>query len=794
MPYEKLMEIAKYLGRENDITILDSLDKLSNGGVFFITFIGQFSAGKSLLINNLLERNILPVKREETTSVLTYIKYGAEEEAKVFLDNGDFRVFSVHDIALIYEKSVECNVDPLQVEHIEISLCVPLLERGLVLIDTPGINTIIKRHIGLTAAALDRSCRVIYVLGGSRSKVDTDFIKKIVQCGLYLTFVRTKVDELNESEEHPQETLEEQKKDLADLLEVYHANIPMEYYAVSNNHESSYFNGVDNLRKFLLELSEHLDRELIRGCKSRAEVYYKTYREALSTRKAEFENSMDGQVSDGKKRLDELQEQINKLQDLLNKKDLEMQNTLKVSRQRAEQQMKEIEEEQVQKFDIESSNVKREDISRELETLYQNRIREALSRAQICISNCLDEMAEDGQDILAEVVYKMNLQCEGAPRYEQVEAASMAAIEEYKEKLLLARTTLLNLQNEKEKNSDIYKTFCEQNDEENLDQALLDLEKQISEIPKKICMRYADDQPLQPSAVMKRIGQAADIGLILLPAGTIAKGATMLIKAKPIAQMIHRANNLIKIVNPMNAVSVAKTSKKLTLFSQVSRALSKRAYSSASTEKNIQELVEKVGKNLEEEYSSRQNGNVLDMLSVEYWAEKAGSLFDSPPVVEVDQAVEREKTKLNQTLSQQKAELLDEKIRNRRERHRFNKVEEEISFRLEQQKKDEISIKQQLAREEQKVRECKINEYLVEYNQYFRHNIKEIFSRLIDSQYRAAEENFTVYAAKKNEQLIQKLLNRQREQKQQCEIINKGQSAIKKEIESCEAYLLELGE
>ena len=51
-----------------------------------------------------------------------------------------------------------------------------------------------------------------------------------------------------------------------------------------------------------------------------------------------------------------------------------------------------------------------------------------------------------------------------------------------------------------------------------------------------------------------------------------------------------------------------------------------------------------------------------------------------------------EKTKLNQTLSQQKAELLDEKIRNRRERHRFNKVEEEISFRLEQQKKDEKKL------------------------------------------------------------------------------------------------------
>lgn len=53
-----------------------------------------------------------------------------------------------------------------------------MLENGLIFADTPGINTIINKHIELTTKILDRSDIVFYVNGKSVTNEDIKFIEK----------------------------------------------------------------------------------------------------------------------------------------------------------------------------------------------------------------------------------------------------------------------------------------------------------------------------------------------------------------------------------------------------------------------------------------------------------------------------------------------------------------------------------------------------------------------------------------------------------------------------------------
>lgn len=83
-----------------------------------MAFIGQFSAGKSYLINNLLERKLLPQGITETTPLLTYIRYNDElndlsECAILHFQDGISEKISLEEVANIIQKSdnIKWNIE-----------------------------------------------------------------------------------------------------------------------------------------------------------------------------------------------------------------------------------------------------------------------------------------------------------------------------------------------------------------------------------------------------------------------------------------------------------------------------------------------------------------------------------------------------------------------------------------------------------------------------------------------------------------------------------------------------------
>jgi len=100
-------------------------------GSYFIAFIGQYSAGKSYLINNLLERDLLPRGTVETTPLLTYIRYGTEELARLYYYDGHTEDIALSEVRQIIQSGAGDGRELAAVEYMEVFLTAEILRQQL---------------------------------------------------------------------------------------------------------------------------------------------------------------------------------------------------------------------------------------------------------------------------------------------------------------------------------------------------------------------------------------------------------------------------------------------------------------------------------------------------------------------------------------------------------------------------------------------------------------------------------------------------------------------------------------
>ncbi len=159
-------------------------DNLEN--LFSVVFIGEFSTGKSTIINALLGRNILPEGITPTTDEITIIKYGETDEESNY---NDYHYISINEERL----------------------------KGFFIVDTPGTNVTIEQHEKITQDFIPNADIVFFTIGaeravtGSEAKlirfIKEDWLKNIV-------FLLNKIDivddqsELNELIQHTEGELQ----------------------------------------------------------------------------------------------------------------------------------------------------------------------------------------------------------------------------------------------------------------------------------------------------------------------------------------------------------------------------------------------------------------------------------------------------------------------------------------------------------------------------------------------------------------------------------------------------------
>jgi len=208
-----------------------------------IVVIGEFSRGKSRLINALLGIDLLPSAREATTAINTFLQSPpehrkAEKYIKLnFIDDRETQELSWDNDGVLKRWGTELdksNGDARRdLQKIEVFAAHELLDKGLVIIDTPGLESVVEHHEEITRQAIASSHIAIWVqsveqLGGNNR--EWGFLRETIQQSFrkFLTVVNMWDQILDPEDAHDKEKPERQRvmEKLAIVKENFKSNLP----------------------------------------------------------------------------------------------------------------------------------------------------------------------------------------------------------------------------------------------------------------------------------------------------------------------------------------------------------------------------------------------------------------------------------------------------------------------------------------------------------------------------------------------------------------------------------------
>ena len=133
-------------------------------GRFFVAVLGQFKRGKSTLINALAGAPLLPVGVAPVTSVVTVVRHGTRPAARVRLADGDWQPIDIDQLG-DYVSEAGNSENRRAVAAVEVETPSRLLERGLCLVDTPGLGSVNAGNTDETRDFLPHVDAAILVVG-----------------------------------------------------------------------------------------------------------------------------------------------------------------------------------------------------------------------------------------------------------------------------------------------------------------------------------------------------------------------------------------------------------------------------------------------------------------------------------------------------------------------------------------------------------------------------------------------------------------------------------------------------
>lgn len=143
-----------------------------------IAVVGEFSRGKSMLLNALMGLRLLPTDLRQTTAINTFLRgaaEGEEERIVVHKSDGTTLTLALTETALVAwgtELDRQKRDARREVLRIEVFLRHELLKLDVELIDTPGFEGLLPEHEAIAREAMDRAHVAIWVqaanqLGGT---------------------------------------------------------------------------------------------------------------------------------------------------------------------------------------------------------------------------------------------------------------------------------------------------------------------------------------------------------------------------------------------------------------------------------------------------------------------------------------------------------------------------------------------------------------------------------------------------------------------------------------------------
>jgi ribosome biogenesis GTPase A len=130
---------------------------------FYLTVVGQFSRGKSTLMNAILGREYLPSGIVPVTSAITAVSYGSQERVILHFAGSNLTTqIKINELAdFITERTNPGNRN--RIEMAEVQVPVEILQRGFFLVDTPGLGSAIRENTATTLSFLPNADAIVFL-------------------------------------------------------------------------------------------------------------------------------------------------------------------------------------------------------------------------------------------------------------------------------------------------------------------------------------------------------------------------------------------------------------------------------------------------------------------------------------------------------------------------------------------------------------------------------------------------------------------------------------------------------
>lgn len=219
----RLKTIARKAWENKIITkdVYDDLISRIQNNEFRITIVGEFSSGKSTLIDALIGKDILPHSTSETTATLTYIHsveqgHAKENKAEIFFSDGNTKLVdfsTLKEYVTAFSKTVDVFS---KIEYVDIFVHIDNFDNNIVIVDTPGLNGT-NHYEDRTLQEIAKADASIFVFSPSGIKAtEQTFMKEeLLKHQNSFFFVMNRIDDLHKSEG---ECVEDKLQELADNI------------------------------------------------------------------------------------------------------------------------------------------------------------------------------------------------------------------------------------------------------------------------------------------------------------------------------------------------------------------------------------------------------------------------------------------------------------------------------------------------------------------------------------------------------------------------------------------------
>lgn len=194
-----LYKLKKEVEKSNNTILVNTINQVIKKvylNQYTASFVGHFSAGKSTLINLLLEQDILPSSPVPTKSNTAIVSVAEEPGIIANLPHQQYTKLKT------YDDVKQMNRQNMDVKSVEINFQSGKFNQGFTLQDTPGIDSNVATHQSTTEQFMYTSNMMFYTVDYNhvQSALNFKFMKRINDVGIPIVFVINQIDKHNEEE------------------------------------------------------------------------------------------------------------------------------------------------------------------------------------------------------------------------------------------------------------------------------------------------------------------------------------------------------------------------------------------------------------------------------------------------------------------------------------------------------------------------------------------------------------------------------------------------------------------